>query len=175
MDGQVPIVNASISLEQLPLILARESAHCDLLAQNIVQERDAIKRMALGDFLSINQSRISILESLHQLKDELDLLLDDLAHTYQVPLSNRTLTDILHRVQSPQAEVILAQYERLAEKVRAVKQDIAVNQVLIHSVQSFLVRALESHRQALPEGDLYSESGSRQQQHVPAAVIRRRG
>ncbi|HBH79097.1 MAG TPA: hypothetical protein DDY39_04650 [Nitrospira sp.] len=85
------------------------------------------------------------------------------------------MTDILHRVQSPQAEVILAQYERLAEKVRAVKQDIAVNQVLIHSVQSFLVRALESHRQALPEGDLYSESGSRQQQHVPAAVIRRRG
>lgn len=175
MDGQVPIVNASISLEQLPHILARESAHCDLLTQNIVQERDAIKRMALSEFLSINQSRISILESLHRLKDELDLLLDDLAHTYQVPLSNRTLTDILHRVQSPQARVILAQYERLAAKVRAVKQDIAANQVLIHSVQSFLFRALEAHRQSLPEGDLYSELGARQQHHVPAAVIRRQG
>jgi hypothetical protein len=27
----------------------------------------------------------------------------------------------------------------------------------------------------LPEGDLYSELGSRQQHHVPAAVIRRQG
>jgi FlgN protein len=175
MDGQVPIVNASISLEQLPHILARESAHCDLLAQNIVQEREAIKRMALGEFLAINQSRISILESLHQLKTELDLLLDELANTYQVPLSNRTVTEILHRVQSPQAGIILAQYERLADKVRAVKQDIAANQVLIHSVQSFLLRALDAHRQSLPEADLYSESGSRQQHHVPAAVVRRRG
>lgn len=175
MDGQVPTVNASISLSQLPHILARESAHCDLLAQNIVQERDAIKRMALGEFLSINQSRISILESLHQLKDELDLLLDDLANTYQVPLSNRTVTEILHRVQSAQAGVILEQYERLAEKIRAVKQDIAANQVLIHSVQSFLFRALEAHRQSLPDGDLYSELGARQQHHVPAAVIRRQG
>ncbi|HRI37830.1 MAG TPA: flagellar export chaperone FlgN [Nitrospira sp.] len=175
MDGQVPIVNASISLEQLLHILARESAHCDLLAQNIVQERDAIKRMALSEFLSINQSRISILESLHRLKDELDLLLDGLANTYQVPLPNRTITEILHRVQSPQTGVILEKYERLAEKVRAVKQDIAANQVLIHSVQSFLFRALEAHRQALPEGDLYSELGSRQQHQVPAAVIRRQG
>ena len=173
--GRFPIVNATIAFEQLPHILACESAQCDLLAQNIVQERDAIRRMALSEFLSINQSRISILESLHRLKDELDLLLDDLANTYQVPSSSRTITDILHRVDSPQAAVILRQYEHLAEKVRAVKQDIAANQVLIHSVQSFLLRALEAHRQSLPEGDLYSDSGSRQQQHVPAAVIRRQG
>lgn len=131
--------------------------------------------MALGEFLSINQSRISILESLHQLKDELDRLLDDLANTYQVPLSNRTVTEILHRVQSAQAGVILEQYEH-AEKIRAVKQDIAANQVLIHSVQSFLfLRALEAHRQSLPDGDLYLELGARQQHHVPAAVIRRQG
>ncbi len=173
--GRFPIVNASISLAQLSQILTRESAHCDLLAQNIVQERDAIKRMALSEFLAINQSRVSILESLHQLKDELDRLLDDLANTYQVPVSNRTVTEILHRVQSPEAGMILQQYERLAEKVRAVKQDIAANQVLIHSVQSFLLRAIDAHRQALPDGALYSESGSRQHQHVPAAVIRRQG
>jgi predicted transcriptional regulator len=173
--GRFPIVNSSTSFAQLLHILDRESAHCDLLAQNIVRERDAIKRMALSEFLSINQSRMAILESLHQLRDELDLRLDDLANTYQVPRSNRTVTEILHRAQCPQAGTMLQQYERLAEKVRTVKQDIAANQVLIQGVQSFLLRALEAHRQSLPEGDLYSESGSRQQQHVPAAVIRRQG
>jgi predicted transcriptional regulator len=132
--GRVPIVNTSTSLAQLPDLLTRESTQCDLLAQNIVQERDAIKRMALSEFLSINQSRVTILESLHRLKEEFDLLVEDLANTYQVPMSDRTVTEILHRAQSPQTEIILQQYERLAERVRAVKQDIAANQVLIHKI-----------------------------------------
>ena len=173
--GRFPIVNASISLDQLTHVLTRESDQCDLFAQNIVHERDAIKRMALSEFLSINQSRISILESLHRLKGERDTLLDDLAQTYQLPPSSRTVPEILHRAQGPQAGMILQQYERLAEKVRAVKQDIAVNQVLINNVQSFLLRAMEVHRQSLPPGDLYSESGGRQQNSMPAAVIRRQG
>jgi hypothetical protein len=173
--GRFSIVNASISLDQLTHVLTRESDQCDLLAQNIVHERDAIKRMALSEFLSINQSRISILESLHRLKGERDTLLDDLAQAYQVPQPSRTIPEILHRAQSPQAGMILQQYERLAEKVRTVKQDIAVNQVLINNVQSFLLRAMEAHRQSLPAGDLYSESGGRQRNSVPAAVIRRQG
>jgi hypothetical protein len=169
------MVNTSASLEQLPHILARESAQCDLLAQNIVQERDAIKRMALSEFLSINQSRISILESLHSLKDELDLLLDDLANTYQVPLSDRTVTEILHRAQSPQTEIILQQYERLEERVRAVKQDIGVNQILINNVQSFLMRAAEAHRQGATEENLYSAPGARGLVASQAVLIERKG
>jgi hypothetical protein len=173
--GRFPIVNDPISLDQLTHILARESDQCDLLAQNIVQERDAIKRMALGEFLSINQSRISILESLHHLKDELDLLLDNLANVYQVPQSNRTVTEILHQAQSPQAGAILQQYEKLAEKVRAVKQDIGVNQILINNVQSFLMRAAEAHRQGATEEDLYSASGARDSVASQAVLIRRKG
>lgn len=173
--GRFSIVNASISLDQLTHVLARESDQCDRLAQNIVHERDAIKRMALSEFLSINQSRISILESLHQLKSELDTLLDNLAQAYRVPQSHRTVPEILQRAHGPQAGVILQQYEQLAEKVRSVKQEIAVNQVLINNVQSFLLRAMEVHRQSLPAGDLYSESGGRQHHSMPAAVIRRQG
>lgn len=173
--GRLSIVNASISFDQLTHILTRESVQCDLLAQNIVQEREAIKRMALPDFVSINQSRIIILESLHSLKGELDSLLNDLAQAYRVPESSRTLTEILRRAQCPQGAGILQQYERLAEKVRAVKQDIAVNQLLIKNVQMFLVRAMEAHRQPPPGADLYSLSGAQKNSSMPAALIRLQG
>lgn len=168
-------MNASISLDQLTHILTRESAQCDLLSQNIIQEREAIKCMALQDFVSINQSRIAILECFHGLKDELDGLLERLAVAYHVPEAGRTLTEILRRTQSPQAGIILEQYERLAEKVRVVKHDIAVNQVLIKSVQSFLIRAMEAHRQPPPGDALYTVSGSRSNSAVSAALIKRQG
>ena len=166
-------MNASISLDQLTHILTRESVQCDLLSQNNTQEREAIKCMALQEFVSINQSRISILECLHSLKEELDGLLERLA--VHVPEAGRTLTEILRRTQSPQAGIILEQYERLAEKVRAVKHDIAVNQVLIKSIQSFLIRAMEAHRQPPPGDDLYTVSGSRSKSGMPAALIKRQG
>lgn len=175
MDGRLPIVNESISLDELSNILTRESVQCELLAQNIVQEREAIKCMALQEFVSINHSRISILECLRTLKEELDVVLDRLAIAYHLPKAGRTLIDILRQAHSPQAEVILQQYERLADKVRAVKHDIAVNQLLIKNVQSFLIRALEAHRQPPPGEDLYTVSGSRSNSGMPAALIRREG
>lgn len=173
--GRFSIVNDSIFLDQLSHILARESAQCDLLAQNIVQERDAIKRMALSEFLAISQSRTSILESLHRLKDELELLLNNLANLHRIPQSDRTVTEILHRAQGPQAGAILLQYGKLAEKVRAVKQDIGVNQILISNVQSFLMRAAEAHRQGATEEDLYSASGALGSGSSQAVLIRRKG
>lgn len=168
-------MNASISLDQLTHILTRESVQCDLLSQNIIQEREAIKCMALQDFVSINQSRMSILECFHSLKEELDGLLERLAVAYHVPEAGRTLTEILRRTQSPQAGIILEQYERLAEKVRTVKHDIAVNQVLIKNVQSFLIRAMEAHHQPPPGDALYTVSGSRSTSGVSAALIKRQG
>ncbi|MGZ8380490.1 MAG: flagellar export chaperone FlgN [Nitrospira sp.] len=168
-------MNASISLDQLTHILTRESVQCDLLSQNIIQEREAIKYMALQDFVLINQSRISILECFHSLKEELDGLLERLAVAYHVPEAGRTLTEILRRTQSPHAGIILEQYERLAEKVRTVKHDIAVNQVLIKNVQSFLIRAMEAHHQPPPGDALYTVSGSRSNSGVSAALIKRQG
>ncbi|MGZ8374648.1 MAG: flagellar export chaperone FlgN [Nitrospira sp.] len=168
-------MNASISLDQLTHILTRESVQCDLLSQNIIQEREAIKYMALQDFVLINQSRISILECFHSLKEELDGLLERLAVAYHVPEAGRTLTEILRRTQSSQAGIILEQYERLAEKVRTVKHDIAVNQVLIKNVQSFLIRAMEAHHQPPPGDALYTVSGSRSNSGVSAALIKRQG
>ena len=173
--GRLSIVNTSISLDQLTHLLTRESVQCDLLSQNITQEREAIKCMALQKFVSINQSRISILECLHSLKEELDSLLEGLAVAYHLPEAGRTLTEILRRTHSPQAAFILEQYEQLAEKVRAVKHDIAVNQVLIKNVQSFLIRAMEAHHQLLPGEALYTVLGSRSKSGMPAALIKRQG
>ncbi|MFO0698023.1 MAG: flagellar export chaperone FlgN [Nitrospira sp.] len=169
------MLNTSTPLDQLNHILTREFHQCDLLAQNIVQERDAIKRMALPEFLSINQVRVGILECLGALKEEFDDCVTTLATIYQVPEANRTVTEILHRVQSPQGGVILQQYERLAEKVRAVKQDIQVNQILINHVQSFLMRAAEAHREGAKEEDLYSATGVRGSMAGQAVLIRRKG
>jgi len=173
--GRLPIVNATNSLDQLSQILTRESIQCDLLAQNIVQERDVIKRMALSEFVSINRARIEILEGLASLKGGLDAFVREFGSAYHMPEADRTLTEILHRVQSSQAGVILQQYERFAEKVRAVKQDISVNQLLIKNIQSFLLRAMEAHRPSPKGEDLYTVSGCRSKMGTSAALIRRRG
>ena len=173
--GRLSIVNISGSLDQVLDLIARESAQCELLAQNIRHERDAIKRMALDEFISINQARVSILESLSGLKEEFDAFVRELASTQDVPETGRTLTHILQRMKNPQAHAILQQYEQLAEQVRAVQQDIAVNQVLVKNIQSFLVRALEAHRQPAPENDVYSLLGGRNTSGMPAPLIRRKG
>jgi hypothetical protein len=173
--GRLSIVNVSGSLDQLIDLIARESAQCELLAQNIRHERDAIKRMALDEFISTNQARVSILECLSGLKEEFDAFVRDLAVTHDVPETARTLPNILQRMKIPHTQAIVHQYERLAEQVRTVQQDIAVNQVLVNNIQSFLVRALEAHRQPAPESDVYSILGGRNTNGMPATLIRRKG
>lgn len=173
--GRLSIVNVSHCLDQLIHLLTRESAQCELLAQNIFQERDAIKRMAPQEFVSINQSRISILECLSGLKEEFDAFMRDLAAAHGLPETGRTLADILLRMKNPQAQAILQQYERLADRVRTVQQDIAVSQVLVKNIQSFIVRALEAHRQPASESDVYSMLGGRDIGGTPATLIRRKG
>jgi uncharacterized membrane protein YheB (UPF0754 family) len=164
--GRLSIVKDSRLLEQVLHLLNRESAQCDLLAHNILQERDAIKRMALHEFIAINQTRI---------KEELDGLVRDLSAAHGLPEIGRTLPDILQRIKSSQALAGLELYERLADRVRAVQQDIAVNQLLVKNIQSFIVRALEAHRQTAPESDVYSKSGGRSSSGTPATLIRCKG
>ncbi|MGE0642051.1 MAG: flagellar export chaperone FlgN [Nitrospira sp.] len=169
------MVNVSHFLDQLSDLLARESAQCEHLSQTILQERDAIKRMALQEFVSINQARVSILECLNGLKDESDSLVRNLAAVYDVPVTARTVTDILRRTESPQGAAIIQQYERLAARTRTVQQEIAINQVLVKNIQSFLVRAMEAHRQHPQENDLYSMSGGRTTSRIPATLFRQKG
>ena len=173
--GRLSIVNDSRPLEQLIRLLGRESAQCELLAQNILQEREAIKRMALHEFVAINQTRIAILECLSGLKEEFDAFVRDLPNGDGLPETGRTLPDFLQRIKSPQAQAVLEQYERLAGRVRTVQQDIAVNQLLVKNIQSFIVRALEAHCQPAPECDVYSMSGGRSAGSTPATLIRRKG
>lgn len=168
-------MNDSRPLDPLLHLLGRESTQCELLAQNILQEREAMKRMALHEFVAINQTRISILECLSGLKEEVDAFARDLAATHDVPETGRTLPDILRRMKSPQADAVLQLYERLAERVRTVQRDIAVNQLLVKNIQSFIARALEAHRQPDPESDVYSISGGQNAGGAPAALIRRKG
>ena len=134
-----------------------------------------MKRMALHEFVAINHTRMSILERLSGLKEEFDALVRDLPAAHGLPETGRTLPDVLQRMKTPQAQAVLERYERLADRVRVVQQDIAVNQLLVKNIQSFIVRALEAHRQPDPEGDVYSISGGRKTGGAPATLIRRKG
>lgn len=169
------MVNGFTFLDQLRDLLHCEFAQCELLAKNILQERDAIRRMALHEFVSVNQSRVALLERLSGLKDEFDSVVRDLAAVCGVSETARTLTDVLQLTHSPQMADLIRQYEKLAERARAVKQDIAINQLLVKNIQSILVRALEAHRQPSCADDLYSMSGGPNQSGTPAALIRRKG
>jgi hypothetical protein len=173
--GRLSIVNDLRLLDQLLHLLGRESEQCEFLSQNILLEREAIRRMALHEFVAINQTRISILERLSGLKEEFDAFARNLPAAYGLPETGRTVPDVLRRVKAPQAQAALERYERLADRVRTVQQDIAVNQLLIKNIQSFIVRALEAHRQPDPESNVYSISGSWNPGGAPATLIMRKG
>ncbi len=173
--GRLSIVNDSRLLDQLLQLLGRESEQCELLAQNILQEREAIRRMVLHEFIAINQTRMSILERLSGLKEEFDAFVRTLPAAYGLPETGRALPDVLRRMKTPQAQAALERYERLADQVRTVQQDIAVNGLLVKNIQSFIVRALEAHRQPGPDSDGYSISGARNTGGTTATLIRRKG
>jgi DNA-binding transcriptional regulator YbjK len=173
--GRLSIVNDSRLLDQFLHLLGRESEQCELLAQNILQERDVIKHMSLHEFVAINQTRMSILERLSGLKEEFDALVRDLSAAYSLPETGRALPDLLQRMKTSQAHAALERYERLADRVRTVQHDIAVNQLLVKNIQSFIVRALEAHRHPGPESEGYSISGARHTGGTPATLIRRKG
>lgn len=156
-------------------ILTREEAHCDLLNQTLQQERSALRRLSVAEFPSLNEQRLKNLQQFQDLEAERASVVQRFAEAWSLPRATVTLQAIIDRLDQGNKRDVERCHERLTEKVRILRQDTAVNALLVAGIQTLCRKAMHLSVQALPEQGTYSSSGESQRVGVGGAMLRQRG
>ena len=100
------------SLQQLDHILRREEIQCDALADNIQRERQALRTLTLTDMAEVNQQRAELLDGLYLLETERTAWVMRLADHWSLDPSAISLSVILERVETAEAQRLETLYTR---------------------------------------------------------------
>lgn len=156
-------------------ILTREEAHCDLLCQTLQQERSAIRSLSVTEFPSLNEQRLQNLQQFQSLESERVAVVNRCADAWGLPRETVTLQVVINRLDQPDKRNVERCHERLTAKVRALREDTAVNAVLMAGIQTLCRKAMHLSMEALPEQGTYSASGESQRVGLGGAMLRQRG
>lgn len=156
-------------------IFTREEAHCDLLYQTLQQERNAIRRLSVTEFPTLNEQRLSNLQQLQSLESERAAVVNRFADAWGFPRNTVTLQAIIDRLDLGDKQNVERCHERLAEKVRVLRQETAVNGMLVAGIQTLCRKAMHLTGEALPKRDTYSSSGESQRVEIGGTMLRQRG
>lgn len=167
--------NTASAAASLLAILTREEAHCDLLRQTLEQERSALRRLSVTEFPTLNEQRLRNLQQLQVLEAERAAVVNHLAETWRLPRETVTLQVIIDRLDQRDQRDVERCHERLTTKVRALRQDTAVNAVLVAGIQTLCRKAMHLTSEALPEQGIYSASGESQRVEIGGTMLRQRG
>ena len=163
------------ALQQLDHILRREEAQCDALAHNIQRERQALRTLTMSDMAEVNNQRAGLLDELALLESERTAWVARLADCWGLAPSTISLSVILERIESTEAQRLEALYASMAGKIRSLRHEISVNAAILNSLQSFIKKALIVVRQAAAPLGLYSGSGVPHETGVGALMFRQKG
>ena len=156
-------------------ILTREAAHCDLLNHTLQQERSALRQLSLAEFPSLNEQRLKDLQGFQALESEREAVVHRCADAWGLPRATVTLQAIIDRLNQPDRREVERCHERLAAKVRALRQETAVNELLVAGIQTLCRKAMHLTSEALPKRDTYSASGESQRVGIGGTMLRQRG
>ena len=156
-------------------VLTREEAHCDLLHQTLQQERNALRQLSLTEFPSLNEQRLKDLQGLHALESEREAVVNRFADVWGLPRATVTLQAIIDRLDQPDKREVERCHERLTAKVRALRQETAVNALLVAGIQTLCRKAMHLTGEVLPKQDTYSASGESQRVGLGGTMLRQRG
>jgi flagellar biosynthesis/type III secretory pathway chaperone len=165
----------AIALQQLDQILCREEVQCDALAENIQRERHALRTLTLTDMAEVNHQRAGLLEDLLLLETERTAWVAQLADRWDLDPSAISLSVILARIETAEAQRLEALYSRMAEKIRALRHEISINAGILNSLQVFIRKGLNVVRQATTPLELYSGAGMPHDCSVGALMFRQKG
>jgi flagellar biosynthesis/type III secretory pathway chaperone len=163
------------AFQQLDHILRREEAQCDALAHNIQRERQALRTLALTDMAEVNRQRAALLDDLLLLETERTAWVVRLADRWNLAPSAISLSIILERLETAEAQGLEALYTRMAGKIRALRQEISINASILNSLQVFIRKGLNVVHQATAPLGLYSGSGEPHQCGMGALMFRQKG
>jgi flagellar biosynthesis/type III secretory pathway chaperone len=147
------------SLQQLDHILRREEIQCDALADNIQRERQALRTLTMTDMAEVTQQRAELLDGLYLLETERTAWVMGLADYWSLDPSAISLSVILERVETAEAQRLETLYTRMARKIRALRHEISINAGILNNLQAFIAKGLNVVRQTAAPLDLYSGAG----------------
>ncbi len=156
-------------------ILTREESHCDVLQQTLHQERTALRKLSFTEFPALNEQRLRNLREFQSLESERAAVVKRCAEAWSLPRETVTLQDVIDRLDRREQQDIERCHERLAAKVRALRQETVVNEVLVAGIQTLCRKAMHLSIEALPERGTYSASGESQRAGIGGAMLRQRG
>jgi flagellar biosynthesis/type III secretory pathway chaperone len=162
-------------LQQLNHILHREEAQCDSLADNIQRERQALRTLTLTDMAEVNRQRAGLLDNLLLLEAERTAWVVRLADRWSLAPSAVSLSVILERLETTDAQRLEMLYAGMAGKIRALRHEISINASILNSLQAFIRKGLNVVRQATAPLGLYSESGAPRECGMGAMMFRHKG
>jgi flagellar biosynthesis/type III secretory pathway chaperone len=162
-------------LQQLDSILRREETKCDALAENIQRERQALRTLTLTEMAEVNRQRAELLDELFLLETERTAWVGLLADRWNLTPSSISLSVILERIESAEAQRLEQLYTRMAGKIRSLRHEISINAGILTSLQSFIRKGLNVVRQAAAPLGLYSESGTPRECGTGAVMFRQKG
>ena len=162
-------------LQQLDHILRREEAQCDALAHNIQRERQALRTLAMTDMAEVNRQRATLLDDLFLLETERTAWVMRLADRWNLTPSAISLSIILERLETAEAQGLEALYTRMAGKIRVLRREISINAGILNGLQAFIRKGLNVVRQATAPLGLYSGSGEPHQSGMGALMFRQKG
>ena len=163
------------ALQQLDQILRREEAQCDALADNIQRERQVLRTLRLADMAEVNRQRAGLLDDLLLLEAERTAWVVQLADRLNLAPSAISLSVILERLESTDAQRLEMLYAGMAGKIRALRHEISINAGILNSLQVFIRKGLNVVRQATAPLGLYSESGAPRECGTDALMFRQKG
>jgi flagellar biosynthesis/type III secretory pathway chaperone len=163
------------ALQRLDHILCREEAQCDALAHNIQRERQALRTLTLADMDEINHQRTALLDELLLLETERTAWVVGLADRWNLAPSAISLSVILERLETTEAQRLETLYTRMAGKIRALRHEISINAGILNSLQAFIRKGLNVVRQATAPLGLYSGSGEPDECGMGALMFRQKG
>lgn len=162
------------AINQLDHILHREEIQCDALADNIQRERQALRTLTLTDMTEVNHQRAGLLDGLFLLETERTAWVARLADRWNLDPSAISLSVILERLDTAEAQGLEARYTRMAGKIRALRREISINASILNSLQAFIRKGLNVMHQATAPLGLYSGSGEPRECGMGALMFRQK-
>jgi len=155
-------------------LLDREGTACHTLLETVLEERAAIRNLAVTKFHPINCKRLVVLESLQTLAQEREALVRQIAlqHAFDPATTVQGLIDLL---AAPESIGLRERYDAFASIVKMVRAEIKHNVVLIEGIRGVLDQALSVGAATAPGFDAYNGEGQHSRASTANLLIHQQG
>jgi hypothetical protein len=170
-------MSAGILAPTIPMLcqlLDREEAACQSLLETVLEERAAIRKLAVTEFHSINSKRLAILESLRSLAGEREVRVRQIAQLHGFA-QETTIHGLIDRLGIPESSDLRTRYSSFMSTAKMVRAEIKHNVTLIEGIRGVLDQAISAGTTIVPGLDVYNGDGQRSRAATANLLIHQQG